>query len=1560
MKQNTSRRIFSPLLGRGGKAAGLGSGFLWLSAFSSWKTLAAQIPVPGPGSEAGPGEPSTRSTPEAAAVCLTPSEAGLYAPESDPETHVETGRGLLLIPGQPAAASWATLCSVPSFEPEALLVVLGDSSLARDALDEPSDLSGISPETHTELADLSGLSRLSVPGSLPVLGQAQSEGPDGGGENSGFMWMGLTLAGGAGLGFILAGSEDDPEEDIVSGSGGTSNTDEGPETPSGREAPRLLETVLDQTLMEDASFFLDVSTVFTHSSANDLVFEASSLPRGLHMMENDRLVGQVSDDRELGTHTITLAAREAGTTEVAHKIFTLEILNVNDKPFLTEASNVFPLLENQRVELLNINFSDIVLDDDLLDEPALFEENMTLPEGLTLAPNGRLAGRITDDNLLGANEIRITVHDEGGEEQQIVLTYTLHVLNQNDVPFLTQNAETGAENAAIQIDFRTLIRDDDLADEPELTLSSPLPAGLRFENGQVLGALTDDRQLGVHKIVVRATDEGSVLPENAFLELTYTLTVTNVNDAPRPGAPELFTLTILEETPDRQIALTTLFLDDDLEDGTRTAPLVFGAQWIQNEGSPGDPLPAFLTLQEDALHIRASETDDGDVGTYTLGLTAQDDEGLVTEHRFTLVVDDIPEDPILIKPLSNWARPAPGQSLEIDLSSHFLDEDIGDSLIFSFTEARQPGEEGDFVSTSLGGPGDSGTLLSITPVDPSTGLGESITVTATDSTGRTREEAFFVYLPQESLDLEALRTDGTVGFVVQGAQIFGRFGRAVSGLGDINGDGWSDFIVGAYWENDASSAMFDADEGKAYIFYGASEAPPVASNELPADRGFILQGQDSGDWLGRHVAPGGDVNGDGLADFIVGAPGRTGEADKKGSAYLVYGTTASRSSPLDVESLFPSSSSSSSEDASDGVQIEGGMRWDHLGHAVASAGDINGDGLDDLIIGAPYDTAGTPPSEGFALVVYGMKDGSLRTDFNPSVLTQGLGFQIQGDGTGDRLGWSVAPAGDLNGDGLGDFVVGAPSGDDGGDDAGEAYVIFGKLDPDGTRLGEAMSDSDETGALTGALIYQGLDTNFLEPTAGFILQGARAQDGLGYQVAAAGDVNGDGLDDLLVGTAPESTGDTREAYLLFGQRTIEDFGRIVYISAENNDQTLSPSEANSDEHEAIARRVLEVSHLSPESGLVIQAPARPSGSNLDHHLVFASAGDVNGDGLADTLIGLSPGNENKDLFNQPMAGGPGFDEVYLLYGTQGMFYGSLEAASSNVERHILPIDALEPQDGLVLQTPSADPSVQNLFHDNGVSVAGAGDVNQDGFDDFLIGLYNTNVSSMLQQTGESFLVYGNPNWRVGRSAPSSETPSGTSDPLSTLIGSPDDDSLTEALDGMGEVFYGGAGDDVIHLTDASFLRVDGGAGQDTLELGREVTLDLAFEAPPPPDATPDPAGRSFGSVLRIETLTLQEDASVRLDLLALYRLTEQRDNDVQLGDATREDLTDPGQVLVRIMGSSSASVTLAEGLHDAGDPASDPAGLWAAAEETVDGHTLLGLENALVLIEDGIQILSDA
>ena len=1625
MKKNT--HLFSSMpssrLGRRvsltrGSSVGLGSGFLWLSTLLSGKALAASTPTPSPGPEVP--EPEAGAKLEPAAACSTALEAGLYE-----------------APRPAAATSWSTLCLEPSFEPEALLVVLGDSSLAQEALDASSDVSGW-PElsgfpgdfsdTHAELSELSELSEHEV---SPVLGQAQSGDLNSGGESSGFFWLGLSLVGGAGLGLILANSGDDAEEDLASDDptqaptpttapatnpaptstpapatnpAPTSTPDStptltpisastptptvtitlppdpaldpelAPNSPSVSPAPRSgttlqpSETVLDQTLMENEPFSLILSTVFTHSGENDLDFRAYHMPRGLRLVENNRLVGQVSDDRELGTHTITLTARETGTTEVAHKVFTLDILNVNDKPFLSETSNVFFLLENQRVEFLDINFSDIILDDDLLDEPALLEENITLPEGLRLAPNGRLAGQITNDNFVGTNELLITVNDDGGEEKQVVLTYTLYVLNQNDEPFLTQNAETAAENAAIQIDFRTLVRDDDLADEPELTLVSVLPAGLRFENGQVLGALTDDSLLGVHEIVVRGSDEGAVLPENAFQDLTYTLTVTNVNDAPRPLAPELFTLTILEEAPDAQLDLTTLFLDDDLVedgDGTKTtAPLVFGAQWIQNDGPPGDALPAFLTLAEDTLHIRASATNDGDVGTYTLGLTAQDDEGLGTEHRFTLVVDDIPEDPILIRRISSWARPAPEESLEIDLSSYFRDEDIGDTLTFSFTEALQPGEEGDFVSASLGAPGSFGTpfLLSITPVDPSTGLGESITVTATDSTGRTREEAFFVYLPQESLGLQALRTDETVGFVVQGAQNYGRFGRAVSGLGDINGDGRSDFIVGAYWE-DGPSSMFNVDEGNAYIFYGASEAPPTASDELTADRGFILQGQNSGDWLGRHVAPGGDVNGDGLADFIVGAPGRTGDDGKKGLAYLVYGTT-------EREGL--SFSPGSSDDAPDGAQIEGGMRWDHLGHAVASAGDINGDGLDDLIVGAPYDTAGDQAgklsSEGFALVVYGMKDGALRDDFTPASLTQGLGFQIQGDVPGDQLGWSVASAGDLNGDGLGDLVVGAPSGDDGGRNAGEAYVIFGKLDPDGTRLGEAMSDSDET----GSLIYQVLDTNFLEPTAGFILQGARAGDGLGSQVAAAGDVNGDGLDDLLVGTGPDSTGNTREAYLLFGQRTIEDFGRIVHVSAENNDQTLSLEEAASGEHETVARRVVEVSRLSPESGLVIQAPASPPGSSLDHHLVFASAGDVNGDGLADTLIGLSPANENKDIvsFLSSAGSNTGFDEVYLLYGTQGMFYGSLEAfpaaaspeaaASSPVERHILPIVDLEPQDGLVLETPSAGSSV------HGLSVAGAGDVNQDGFDDFLLGLYlyNTDVSSTLQQTGESYLVYGNSLWRVGRpaSSSSSETPSDTSDPLSTLIGGPDGDSLTEALDGMGEVFYGGAGDDVILLTDASFLRVDGGSGQDTLALGRDVTLDLAFGPPPAADAMPDSAsaGRSFGRVLNIETLTLQEGASVRLDLLALYRLTEQRDNDVQLGEVTREDLTDPGQVLVRILGSSSASVTLVEGLHDAGDPAADPAGLWAAAEETVDGHTLLQLENALVLIEDGVQILSDA
>ncbi|HEX8258600.1 MAG TPA: integrin alpha, partial [Allosphingosinicella sp.] len=168
-----------------------------------------------------------------------------------------------------------------------------------------------------------------------------------------------------------------------------------------------------------------------------------------------------------------------------------------------------------------------------------------------------------------------------------------------------------------------------------------------------------------------------------------------------------------------------------------------------------------------------------------------------------------------------------------------------------------------------------------------------------------------------------------------------------------------------------------------------------------------------------------------------------------------------------------------------GFIIQGDAAGDLAGGSVASAGDINGDGYGDVIVGADAGDDGGA-SAGEAYVIFGKASG-----FGPVDLGNigAAGFVIQGDAALDKAGFSVASAGDVNGDGLGDVIVGAPFGDDGGTDAGEAYVIFGKAGGFGT-----------------------IDLTNLGETAGFVIQGDEAGDNVGHSVASAGDFNHDGID----------------------------------------------------------------------------------------------------------------------------------------------------------------------------------------------------------------------------------------------------------------------------------------------------------------------------------------------------------------------------------------------------------------------------------------------------------------
>lgn len=223
----------------------------------------------------------------------------------------------------------------------------------------------------------------------------------------------------------------------------------------------------------------------------------------------------------------------------------------------------------------------------------------------------------------------------------------------------------------------------------------------------------------------------------------------------------------------------------------------------------------------------------------------------------------------------------------------------------------------------------------------------------------------------------------------------------------------------------------------------------------------------------------GDANGDGLKDIVIGAPeSDAGAGARLGSAFVVFGSS-SLPSAVDLAAL-----------GSRGIRINGVAPNALTGFSVAGVGDMNGDGVADVAVGAPYRTG--DGQKGSAYVVYG---SSTPSSLNLASLTSG-GFRVDGAASNDLAGYSVAGAGDVNGDGRPDLAMGAPhAADAGASDTGAAYVVFGR----------------QGGPSSGVLDLANLGSS------GIRAFGGASGDQSGYTVAGAGDVNGDGRADLLVG-----------------------------------------------------------------------------------------------------------------------------------------------------------------------------------------------------------------------------------------------------------------------------------------------------------------------------------------------------------------------------------------------------------------------------------------------------------
>ena len=392
------------------------------------------------------------------------------------------------------------------------------------------------------------------------------------------------------------------------------------------------------------------------------------------------------------------------------------------------------------------------------------------------------------------------------------------------------------------------------------------------------------------------------------------------------------------------------------------------------------------------------------------------------------------------------------------------------------------------------------------------------------------------------VDLSAL---GSRGFTIQGDAPFDGAGWSVADAGDVNGDGFDDLIVGAPFNDGGGS-----DAGRAYVIFGGPGGfDTIDLGNLQAADGFLIQGNDGYDLAGFAVAGAGDINGDGFDDVIVGAvDGYNFYYGGRSTAYVIFGSASP--DPINLTFLSPS----------DGFRIIGNFSYYSTILSVSGAGDINGDGFEDIIIGSTNDNN----YAGAAYVIFGKASGFGNIDL--ANLAPSAGFRITGDAQGDSAGRSVSAAGDVNGDGFDDLIVGAPLGDDGGNAAGEAYVVFGKasglrrtIEPDQPcSLPQASSSramrpatgpasacprpatSTATASTTSSSARRTATTAARTPARpmwcsaehpasalidlyqprrrhGFIIQGDAAGDEAGCSVSAAGDVNGDGFDDLIVG-----------------------------------------------------------------------------------------------------------------------------------------------------------------------------------------------------------------------------------------------------------------------------------------------------------------------------------------------------------------------------------------------------------------------------------------------------------
>lgn len=462
----------------------------------------------------------------------------------------------------------------------------------------------------------------------------------------------------------------------------------------------------------------------------------------------------------------------------------------------------------------------------------------------------------------------------------------------------------------------------------------------------------------------------------------------------------------------------------------------------------------------------------------------------------------------------------------------------------------------------------------------------------------------------------------------------GMVGRAVSGVGDFNGDGRPDLLLGA----PGASPEFVVRRGISYLVFGS---PDLASRgrlleDLSGGHGMAIPGLAAEDYAGISVGGAGDINGDGLQDLLIAATGADpGGFDRAGTVYVVFG----HENPPDTLNL-------ASLNGEAGFAIHGSQIFEQLGTSIDGAGDFNGDGIDDLIVGARFSDALGRRDAGASYLIFGSTE-PFESDIVTSSIGGSQGVVFAGASPHDASGSVVGHAGDVNGDGFADVIIGAPGADiPSTEDQGAAYVVFG--------------DSSARGVV---------DLSSIDGSNGFLITGLDANGAPGRSAGAAGDVNGDGIADVIVGQRGSVGSDGGSARIVFGRtssfpNTItsenltavggvflqggaaeRNFGHAVGPAGDLNKDGIPDVAVSSFRSGIISETyilfggieiqstIIDTGQITGNKGITARSPLPYSGAGF----ALSAAGDINGDGTDDLLIGIPLVNDDD--------GG-----AYLLFG----------------------------------------------------------------------------------------------------------------------------------------------------------------------------------------------------------------------------------------------------------------------------------------------------------------------